>query len=87
MALSPLAKDKLDQFLALANASDPHEYDNERWHAFIIQAHRDGGDVLDSDVSEVVRQIGWADEHSVELGRDYYAGRMLLAEYDKSQRS
>ena len=85
MALSPDALQMLKKFMKAANTVDLNPFDQQRFRAFIIQAHKDGGPVLDSDVIDVLRQAGsrWKGRDS-RLGADYFEGRQLLAEYDET---
>jgi hypothetical protein len=82
MSLSAKAKKLLEEFRETANAGDLHSYDEERWRAFVIQAHKDGGAIDDTEVSTVLREK-WVEDVAVKLGGRYYDERRLLEDYDK----
>lgn len=83
MALSSKAKELLVQFRELGNVGALLSHDMERWRQFVIQAHNDGSEIHDTDVSEILGEQ-WASDVAVRLGGKYYDDRMLLRDYDQS---
>ncbi len=84
MALSTEAMKLLVEFRQLGNPGDPHPNDRERWRKFVIQAHDDGDEIIDTDVSEVLRQQ-WHSDVAIRLGGEYVEERILLIDYDESR--
>ena len=77
MALSSEAMELLVQFRQLGNPGDLHPNDRERWRKFVIQAHEDGGEILEADVIDVIED-GWSHAMTSKLGADYCYAREPL---------
>ena len=80
--LSEEAIRKLEAFLKVGNAGDPHPRDEERWREFIIQAHRDGASVNEDDITKRIEKH-WSKNIARQRSSDYYDARALLADYDR----
>jgi hypothetical protein len=72
----------LRQFSASANRGTgaSHPADRDRWHAFVISAHREGCRMGVSDLRRWLTEVdGWAPEVAGQLAAEYEYGRELLA--------
>lgn len=79
-SLTPEATKKLDSFLE-GNPSERHPDDMKRWHAFVIQAHKDGLPDDDAAVRKAIERR-WAGAAVARWTGRYVDARALLAAYD-----
>lgn len=75
----------LHRFSSAANKSTgaSHPRDQDRWFAFLVQAHRVHSELDTSQLSRwLVESEGWTEDMALELALDYEYGRALLKWYD-----
>lgn len=86
--LDTASVDALRRFSNLANKSTgaSHPSDQQRWFAFLTQAHRAHSDLDTSQLSRwLVQSEGWPEDKALKLAMDYEFGRALLKWYDTNQ--
>jgi hypothetical protein len=77
---------KLRTFSVTANRStgSSHPRDQERWHAFIIAAHRGGSKMHPHVLMEWLIAQEWNPDRASDLAGEYEEGMELLRRYDAS---
>jgi len=85
-ALSSEALTRLLDFSAVANKSNLHSLDMQRWSAFIRQAHHDGAVIDPTLLAAWLVEDGFPSRNSELLVQEYESGRRILSEYDEERR-
>ena len=83
--MSPETEDKLKSFVTFVNVLHPHPLDWDRWHDFVILAHREHLPWIDTDVREWLDEhTSWPEERKRELATLFDREREVLSRYDAS---
>jgi hypothetical protein len=85
-ALSSEALTRLLEFSAIANKSNLHSLDMQRWSAFIRQAHHDEAVIDPTLLAAWLAEDGFPSRSSELLVQEYESGRRILNEYDEERR-
>lgn len=85
-ALSSEALTRLLEFSAVANKSNLHSLDMQRWSAFIRQAHHDEAVIDPTLLATWLVEDGFPSRNSELLVQEYESGRRILSEYDEERR-
>jgi hypothetical protein len=85
-ALSSEALTLLMEFSAVANKSNLHSLDMQRWSAFIRQAHHDEAVIDPTLLVAWLVEDGFPSRNSELLVQEYESGRRILSEYDEERR-
>jgi hypothetical protein len=85
-ALSSEALTRLLEFSAVANKSNLHSVDMQRWSAFIRQAHHDEAVIDPTLLAAWLVEDGFPSRNSELLLQEYESGRRILSEYDEERR-
>jgi hypothetical protein len=85
-ALSSEALTRLLEFSAVANKTNLHSLDMQRWSAFIRQAHHDEAVIDPTLLAAWLVEDGFPSRNSELLVQEYESGRRILSEYDEERR-
>ena len=85
-ALSSEALTRLLEFSAVANKSNLHSLDMQRWSAFIRQVHHDEAVIDPTLLAAWLVEDGFPSRNSELLVQEYESGRRILSEYDEERR-